>query len=104
MPFAQFLLALLGVVAAAWLIHTYPRMPENIGRIVTVVLALLLVGMALWLINAYVPMAGSIKAILNITVVVAACVRVLEAFGLWNQVVRCWRNLVTKHPRGSQIG
>jgi predicted membrane protein len=49
--------------------------------------------MGLWLINTYVPMAGSIKAILNIVVVVATCVGVLQAVGLWPQVVRIWSNL-----------
>ena len=52
-----------------------------------IVLVLIVVGMALWLINAYIPMAGSIKAILNVVVVVAVCVWVLKAAGLWNQVL-----------------
>jgi len=104
MPLLHFVLALLGVAAAAWLIHTYARMPGSTGRIVDVVLALLLVGMALWFINAYVPMAGGIQAILNTTVVVATCVRVLQAFGLWSPVVRLWRNLIARHPPGSQPG
>ncbi len=40
-------------------------------------------GIILWLINTYVPMAGSIKTILNVVVVVAVCVWVLQAVGLW---------------------
>jgi hypothetical protein len=39
------------------------------------------------LINVYIPMAGSIKAILNVVVVVAVCVWVLKAAGLWTQVL-----------------
>jgi hypothetical protein len=52
-----------------------------------IVLVLMVVGIGLWLINTYVPMAGSIKSILNIVVVVAVCVWVLQAFGLWNSVL-----------------
>jgi hypothetical protein len=55
--------------------------------LIYIVLVLIVVGMALWLINAYIPMAGSIKAILNVVVVVAVCVWVLQAVGLWNQVL-----------------
>jgi len=67
----------------------------TLKSIATLVLALILVGMALWLINTYVPMAGTIKAILNIVVVVATCVGVLQTFGLWNEVIRLWRNLTS---------
>ena len=55
--------------------------------LIYIVLVLIVVGMALWLINAFIPMAGSIKAILNVVVVVAVCVWVLQAVGLWNQVL-----------------
>jgi predicted membrane protein len=54
--------------------------------LIYVVLVLLITGMALWLINTYVPMAGSIKTILNVVVVIAVCVWVLQAFGLWTAV------------------
>jgi predicted membrane protein len=63
---------------------------------VNLVLELLVVGMVLWLINTYVPMAGAIKAILNILVVAVVCVRVLQAVGLWPEVLRLWSNL-TRH-------
>ena len=46
----------------------------------------MVVGILLWLINTYVPMAGSIKTILNVVVVIAVCVWVLQAFGLWTAV------------------
>jgi hypothetical protein len=55
--------------------------------LVYIVLVLIVVGMALWLINTYIPMARSIKTILNVVVVVAVCVWVLKALGLWTQVV-----------------
>ena len=55
--------------------------------LIYIVLILIVVGMALWLINTYVPMAGSIKAILNAIVVIAVCVWVLKAAGLWSEVI-----------------
>ena len=55
--------------------------------LVYIVLVLLIVGMGLWLINTYVPMAGSIKTILNVIVVIVVCVWVLQAFGLWQNVL-----------------
>lgn len=47
----------------------------------------MLVGVGLWLINTYIPMAGSIKAILNAVVVVVVCIWVLQAFGIWTDVL-----------------
>jgi hypothetical protein len=46
------------------------------------VIALIVVGVGLYLINRYIPMASSIKSILNIVVVVAVCLWVLQATGL----------------------
>jgi predicted membrane protein len=54
--------------------------------LLNIVFALIVVGVALWLINNYIPMASSIKTILNIVVVVAVVVWVLQAFGLWGRV------------------
>lgn len=89
-PLIQVLIALIGVVLAAWILNALLPLPRGLRRIVNVVLALIVVGIALWLINMYVPMAGSIKAILNIVVVIATCVGVLQAVGLWRGVVRLW--------------
>ena len=55
--------------------------------LIYIAVGLIVVGMALWLINTYIPMAGSIKAILNAVVVIAVCVWLLKAFGLWTQVL-----------------
>ncbi len=55
--------------------------------LIYIVLVLIVVGMALWLINTYIPMARSIKSILNVVVVIAVCVWVLKALGLWSQVL-----------------
>ena len=54
--------------------------------LVNIVLALIVVGMALWAINRYIPMAGSIKTILNVVIVIAVAVWVLQAVGLWSSV------------------
>jgi predicted membrane protein len=54
--------------------------------LLNVVIALIVVGVALWLINRYIPMASSIKTILNVVVVIAVCVWVLQAVGLWGQI------------------
>jgi predicted membrane protein len=54
--------------------------------LLNLVIALIVVGVALYLINRYIPMASSIKTILNIVVVVAVCVWVLQAVGLWCSV------------------
>ena len=54
--------------------------------LVYIVLVLIVVGFGLWLINTYIPMAGSIKTILNVVVVVAVVVWVLQAVGMWGRV------------------
>ena len=54
--------------------------------LVNLVFALIVVGVALWLINRLIPMESSIKTILNVVVVVAVCVFVLQATGLWGTV------------------
>ena len=50
--------------------------------LVNLVIALIIVRFALWLINRFIPMAGSIKTILNVVVVVAVCIWVLQSTGL----------------------
>lgn len=54
--------------------------------IINIVVMLIIVGVLLSLINRYIPMASSIKTILNVVVVVAVCVWVLQATGLWGDV------------------
>ena len=51
--------------------------------LINIVIALIVVGMALYLINRFIPMASSIKTILNVVVVVAVGIWVLQATGLW---------------------
>jgi predicted membrane protein len=54
--------------------------------LVNLVLVLIVVGVGLWLINRFIPMASSIKSILNVVVVVAVCIWVLQAVGLWADI------------------
>ena len=51
--------------------------------LINLVVVLIVVGVALWLINRFIPMASSIKTILNVAVVVAVAVWVLQVTGLW---------------------
>lgn len=94
MPLIYLVLALVVVAVIAQVVNRYTPMPENLKRVANVVLALIVVGISLWLINTYIPMAGSIRAILNIVVVIATCVGVLQAVGLWGEIVRLWNNLI----------
>jgi hypothetical protein len=54
--------------------------------LLNLVVMLIVVGIALYLVNRYIPMASSIKTILNVVVVCAVCVWVLQAVGLWGTV------------------
>jgi hypothetical protein len=47
-----------------------------------VLIALVVVGVLLWLVNSYIPMDGKIKNILNIVVVIAVVLWLLQGFGL----------------------
>jgi predicted membrane protein len=54
--------------------------------LINLVFGLIIVGVGLWLINRFIPMASSIKSILNVVVVVAVCIWVLQAVGLWTSI------------------
>ena len=54
--------------------------------LINIVVMLIIVGVALYAINRFIPMAGSIKTILNVVVVVAVSVWVLQATGLWGPI------------------
>jgi predicted membrane protein len=77
-----------------------PPVSSSIKTALSVVLGLIAVGIGLWLVNTYIPMANSIRTILNIFVVLATCVFVLRAVGLWSEIVRLWDNLT--HHRLTQ--
>jgi hypothetical protein len=51
--------------------------------LIDIVIALTVVGLPLYLINCFIPMASSIKAILNVILVAALSVWVLQTTGLW---------------------
>jgi hypothetical protein len=55
--------------------------------LINIVLPLIVVGFALWLVNRFIPMASSIKTILNLVVVVAVGVWVLQMTGLWAPLI-----------------
>jgi hypothetical protein len=64
-----------------------PRFQEHWKMpLLNIVVMLIIVGVALYLVNRFIPMASSIKSILNLVVVIAVCVWVLQAFGLWATV------------------
>ena len=54
--------------------------------LVNLVIVLIVIGVGLWLINTYIPMASSIKTILNVVVVVAVVIWVLQAVGMWGRI------------------
>ena len=54
--------------------------------LLTVVVSLIVVGVLLWAVNTYIPMDGKIKSIINIVVVIAMVVWLLNAFGVLNAV------------------
>jgi hypothetical protein len=54
--------------------------------LINLVVVLVIVGVALWLVNRFIPMSSSIKTILNIVVVIAVCIWLLQAVGLWGNV------------------
>jgi predicted membrane protein len=58
----------------------------NSMPLINIVITLIVVGVVLWLINNFIPMASSIKTILNVVVVVAVAIWVLQAVGLWGRV------------------
>ena len=51
---------------------------------VHVVILLIVIGVLLYLVNAYVPMDAKIKNILNIVVVIAVVLWLLEVFGIFD--------------------
>ncbi len=46
------------------------------------IVQLIIVGTVLYLINSFLPIDGKIKAIINLVIVIAVCLWLLEGFGL----------------------
>ena len=54
--------------------------------LVSLVITLIVIGVLLWLINNYIPMDAKIKSILNIVVVVAGVLWLLNLLGLMDSL------------------
>jgi hypothetical protein len=54
--------------------------------LISLIVVLIVVGLLLWLINNYIPMDGKIKQILNIVVVIAVILWLLQVFGLLGDI------------------
>jgi undecaprenyl pyrophosphate phosphatase UppP len=50
--------------------------------VIFTLISLVIIGLLLWLVNNYVPMDSKIKSILNVVIVIAVMVWLLQAFGL----------------------
>lgn len=50
--------------------------------LIHLVIVLIVVGVLLWAVNTYIPMDGKIKSILNVVVVIAVVLWLLQAFGV----------------------
>jgi hypothetical protein len=54
--------------------------------LVHIVFVLIVAGVLLWLVNRFIPMAAPIKSLVNIVVMIAMVVWVLQAFGVLGPV------------------
>lgn len=54
--------------------------------LIVVVITLIVVGILLWAVNKYIPMTAAIKQILNIVVIIAVILWLLNIFGLFSYV------------------
>jgi hypothetical protein len=54
--------------------------------LITIVLVLIVIGILLGLINRYIPMASSIKTILNVVVIIAVILWLLQVFGVLGNI------------------
>lgn len=52
--------------------------------LINIVFGLVIVGVILYVINRFIPMASSIKSILNLVVVIAVCIWLLQVTGIWS--------------------
>ena len=56
--------------------------------LVHIVLVLVIVGVLLWLINSFIPMDSKIKTLLNIVVMIAVIIWLLQALGIMGPISR----------------
>jgi uncharacterized membrane protein len=52
--------------------------------IIALIVVLVVIGVVLYLVNTYIPMAPIIKTIINVVVVIALCLWLLDMFGLFH--------------------
>jgi hypothetical protein len=50
--------------------------------LIGLIVVLVIIGVLLYLLNTVIPMDGKIKTIINVIVIIAVCLWLLEAFGL----------------------
>jgi type IV secretory pathway TrbL component len=50
--------------------------------LITLVVTLIVVGVLLWAVNTYIPMDPKIKTIMNVVIVIAVVLWLLQAFGV----------------------
>lgn len=53
---------------------------------ISLVVTLIVIGVLMWLVNTQIPMQASIKNILNVVVIVAVVLYVLQAFGVLGSI------------------
>lgn len=53
---------------------------------VSLVVKIIVIGALLWLVNTYIPMDGKIRQILNVVVIVAVVVLLLNGLGLMDSI------------------
>jgi hypothetical protein len=63
-------------------IASYSAEGVSIVPLMSLIIMLVIVGVGLYLVNNYIPMDAKIKNILNVVVVVAVCVWLLQATGM----------------------
>ena len=53
-------------------------------NLISILIVLIIIGVVLYLVNTYIPMAAPIKTVINVVVVIALCLWLLNGFGLTN--------------------
>lgn len=59
---------------------------------ISIVITLAVIGVLLYLLNTLVPMDGKIKTVINVVVIIAVCLWLLSAFGLYTGVMPTLHN------------
>lgn len=54
--------------------------------LVNLIITLIVIGLLLWLVNTYIPMDPTIRRIINVIVIIAVVLWLLEVFGLFSHI------------------